>query len=73
MIGKKDHESLNMAWESLIFACLGETFEDTNVIGVVVGLRERKNMLEIWIKDCSDQQKKLKIGEKISHFLNIDF
>jgi len=43
------------------------------VIGVVVGLREKKNMLEIWIKDCSDQQKKLEIGEKISHFLNIDF
>ena len=50
MIGKKDHESLNMAWESLIFACLGETFEDTNVIGVVVGLRERKNILSYGLR-----------------------
>ena len=33
------------------------------MIGVVVGLREKKNMLEIWIKDCSDQQKKLEIGD----------
>ena len=54
MIGKKDHESLKFAWESLIFSwiflCLGETFEDTNVIGVVVGLRERKNILSYGLR-----------------------
>ena len=55
-----------MAWESLIFACLGETFEDNNVIGVVLSIREKKNMLEVWIKNSNDQKNKMEIGKKIS-------
>lgn len=54
MINKKDHQSLNMAWESLIFACLGETFEDSNVIGIVLSIREKKNMLEVWLKNSNE-------------------
>jgi translation initiation factor 4E len=45
-------------------ACVGEEFEDTNVIGVVLSLRERRNLLEIWIKDRRESEK-LRIGERL--------
>jgi translation initiation factor 4E len=52
-------------------ACVGEEFEDTNVIGVVLSLRERRNLLEIWIKDRRESEK-LRIGEKLRLILEMD-
>lgn len=47
-----------------ILACIGEEFEDSNVIGVVLSLRERRNLLEIWLKDKREGEK-IRIGEKL--------
>jgi len=52
-------------------ACIGEEFEDSNVIGVVLSLRERRNLLEIWLKDNRESEK-LRIGEKLRFVLELD-
>jgi hypothetical protein len=42
-------------------ACVGEEFEDTNEIGVVLSLRERRNLIKIWIKDCVNQRSSVSV------------
>ena len=54
-----------------ILACIGEDFEDSNVIGVVLSLRERRNLLEIWLRDRTEKEK-IRIGEKLRLVLNMD-
>lgn len=54
-----------------ILACVGEEFEDTNVIGVVLSIRERRNLLEIWLRDRKEAEK-LRIGEKLRVVLEMD-
>ena len=51
---KREGELLNKKWEALLLACIGEEFEDNNVIGVVLSIRERRNLLELWIKERSE-------------------
>lgn len=52
-------------------ACIGEEFENSNVIGVVLSLRERRNLLEIWLKDRRESEK-IRIGEKLRVVLDMD-
>jgi translation initiation factor 4E len=52
-------------------ACVGEQFENENVIGVVLSLRERRNLLEIWLKDRVENEK-IRIGEKLRVVLDMD-
>ena len=54
-----------------MLACIGEEFEDSNVIGVVLSLRERRNLLEIWLKDRRESEK-IRIGEKLRVVLDMD-
>ena len=68
---RRDWQILNKKWESLLLACIGEEFEDSNVIGVVLSLRERRNLLEIWLKDRKESEK-IRIGEKLRLVLDMD-
>ena len=68
---KKETSILNHKWESILFACIGEEFEDENVLGVILSIRERRNLLELWIKDKKEETK-LKIGEKLRQVLDLD-
>ena len=77
---KRETEILNKKWEALLLgiffliyliACIGEEFDDNNVIGVVLSLRERRNLLEIWLRDRKESEK-LRIGEKLRYVLEMD-
>jgi translation initiation factor 4E len=67
------HKSINQKWERLLFACIGEHFNDLNVIGVVLSLRAGEDILEVWIKDKSKEDSKLAISKKMKELLNVDF
>lgn len=41
------------------------------MIGVVLSLRERRNLLEIWLKDRVENEK-IRIGEKLRVVLDMD-
>lgn len=39
-------------------------FDDTNIIGIVLSIREEKDVFEIWLSD-RDEKSKMTAGEKI--------
>lgn len=71
MFRKQDHTSINLSWEVLLLALIGEEFDDYNIVGILLSTRSKKNLIELWVKD-NCEEKKLKIGEKLCMLLNID-
>ena len=71
---KKEHCNLNLAWENILCALIGEQFEDFNIIGAMLQIRYKKNLIELWLNNYQvDKDYKMKIVEKLSYFMNTDF
>jgi hypothetical protein len=52
-------------------ACIGEAFDSSEVVGVVLSKREKHTLLEVWI-DTKNEAMKMKLGEKINQLLNLE-
>eukprot|EP00127_Corallochytrium_limacisporum_P004751 Clim_evm105s172 gene=Clim_evmTU105s172 len=68
---KKD-ENVARYWERLVFATVGENFEDPNVVGIVCSRRHKENMLSIWNKTNADPSARFRIKEKLLEVLHLD-
>jgi len=69
---KKSEPSLSRMWEELLFATIGESFEDPDVVGVVLSTRPKEDILSIWNMDHQNQSLRLKIGEKLKEIWELD-
>lgn len=67
-----DPHQYNLKWERLLFALIGNEFTDAGVIGVVLSVRQKKNLIEIWIKSALSEDQRIKAGEKIRETLELD-
>ena len=56
----------------MLFACISEEFEDNNVIGLVLSVRQKKNLIEIWLKNSRDENDRIKVGEKLRELLELE-
>eukprot|EP00668_Euglena_longa_P038195 GGOE01049183.1.p1 GENE.GGOE01049183.1~~GGOE01049183.1.p1 ORF type:complete len:218 (-),score=63.75 GGOE01049183.1:174-803(-) len=65
---KKPVAKLDTLWEQLLYALVGEQFEDPHVVGVVVQVRCKEDVLSIWL---SDKASKFKAGEKLKEILHL--
>ena len=68
---KKD-DDVDAMWESILLALVGEQFKDLNVIGVSLSLRAKERLIQVWLKDASNHQKKAAISNKIRQYLKLD-
>ena len=55
-----------------VFACVGETFEDLDVVGVVLSVRKLEFILSIWNRDNAEPDRRFKIGERLKQILKLD-
>eukprot|EP00455_Lapot_gusevi_P029847 TRINITY_DN319_c0_g1_i2.p1 TRINITY_DN319_c0_g1~~TRINITY_DN319_c0_g1_i2.p1 ORF type:complete len:266 (+),score=101.54 TRINITY_DN319_c0_g1_i2:86-883(+) len=70
---RKRNGVINRLWEELLFACIGELFEEPDVAGVAVSTRAREDILSVWNKDNQSKvDVRFKIGEKLKGLLNLD-
>jgi len=51
---KKSGKLLDVAWEMLLFAAIGELFNDADVVGVAVGIRIKEDVISVWNKDLNN-------------------
>lgn len=68
---KKDDDVDHM-WEGVLFALIGEQFEEPNVIGASLSLRTKERLLMIWLKDGTNERVRTNVSNKLRHFLNLD-
>ena len=64
--------SIDEKWERLLFACIGEQFNDLNVIGVVLSLRPTVNIIQLWLKDSKKDGSLLEVSRKLRDVLKLD-
>lgn len=72
-------------WEQMLFAligkcflavsqcaCVGEQFEETQVVGAGLCIRQRERLMQVWLKDGRDEKLRANVSNKIRHFLGLD-
>lgn len=68
---KKD-DDIDKMWESILFAMIGEQFEEPKVIGASLSLRTKERLLQVWLKDGRNDAVRTNVSNKIRHFLSLD-
>eukprot|EP01120_Amphizonella_sp_Union-15-10_P005038 TRINITY_DN1577_c0_g1_i1.p1 TRINITY_DN1577_c0_g1~~TRINITY_DN1577_c0_g1_i1.p1 ORF type:complete len:340 (+),score=85.23 TRINITY_DN1577_c0_g1_i1:86-1105(+) len=66
---KKRSTLLGRMWEELLFAAIGETFDDPSVVGVVLSKRTKEDQVAVWM---SQNSVKFKVGQKLKHILHLE-
>jgi len=69
---RKKNGVISRLWEELVFACIGELFEEPDLVGVMLSSRGREDLLSIWNLDNTNPEIRFKIGEKAKEILNLD-
>lgn len=69
---RKRNTLIDRLWEELCFACVGELFDNPDVVCVAVSTRHRDDILSIWNKDNTIPTNRFVIGEKLKVLLNLD-
>jgi len=65
---KKGCSLLARMWEELLIACIGETFEEPDVLGVVLSIRPKEDALYLW---NANHHLKYVIGEKLKAIMHL--
>jgi len=69
----KKNGVISRLWEELLFACVGELFEEPDIVGVMLSTRNRADLLSVWNGDNSkNPEVRFNIGEKLRDILNLD-
>ena len=68
----KHHENVDLMWESLMFSLIGEQFNEPNVIGISLSLRQKDKLLQVWLKDSKNDKMRAMVSNKLRHFVNLD-
>eukprot|EP00128_Syssomonas_multiformis_P004185 Colp12_sorted_trinity150504_noHs@6945 len=67
----KDDKKLGERWESLLFATIGELFEEPAVVGVVLSIRLRENLVSVWNRATPNPAVRFRIGERLRQVLQL--
>ena len=69
----RKEDNLNLMWESLLLALIGEHFGETGAIGANISFRARGDvLLQVWLKDARDPKVKAQASNRIRHCLKLD-
>jgi hypothetical protein len=71
--GNKKNPILSKLWETLLFGTVGEHFEESDVVGCVLAIRPKEDILSIWNKDNdANPNVRFQIGERLKALLTLD-
>jgi translation initiation factor 4E len=71
---KKNDEAnlIDVKWERLLFALVGEQFGETNIIGASLSVRNRETIIEFWFNYYKDESIKSRLGKKMEELVEIE-
>jgi translation initiation factor 4E len=67
-----DPSEIDLKWEKLLFALIGEQFEEPNMLGAVLSIRGRETIIELWFNYLKNAAVKVMTLEKMKELLDID-
>jgi translation initiation factor 4E len=63
---------LGKMWQDLVFAAIGECFDEPSVVGVGMAVRTKGDILSVWNSDNSNDDVRFAIGEKLKAILDLE-
>ena len=63
---------LGKLWQDLVFAAIGEQFDEPSLMGVTLATRPNGDILSVWNADNRCLSIRFKIGEKMKDVLGLD-
>jgi translation initiation factor 4E len=69
---RKRNGVINRLWEELLFASVGEQFDEPDLVGIELSTRGREDMLSVWNRDNTNTNIRFRIGERLKEILNLD-
>lgn len=63
---KKKANVLGKMWQDLVFAAIGEVFNQANVVGIAMAIRSKEDMLSVWNADNTEDSVRFSIGYVIT-------
>jgi hypothetical protein len=70
--GKNEEDYvIDIIWEKLIFALIGEQFDDSNIIGALLSVRGRETIIELWFTFNNNEAVKTDITDKMTLLLQL--
>lgn len=67
-----DEKDINYKWEKIIFALIGEQFDEVNILGAVLSIRGRETIIELWFNYFGYEKIKNKVAKVFREILSID-
>lgn len=65
-------EDINLKWEKLLFALIGEQIDEVHILGAVLSIRGRETIIEIWFNYFNHSQIKNSVAKKFKELLQLD-
>ena len=65
-------QEVNYIWEKIVFALIGEQFDEPNILGVLLSIRSKETIIELWINYFNNDIIKNKVVDKFAEILSID-
>ena len=59
-------------WQDMVFAAIGECFEEPTVVGISLCIRKNEDLISVWNSDSRNSDIKFNIGEKMKEILDLE-
>jgi translation initiation factor 4E len=63
---------LGKMWQDIVFAAIGECFEEPTVVGISLCIRKNEDLISVWNSDSRNSDIKFNIGEKMKEILDLE-
>jgi translation initiation factor 4E len=67
-----DPMDIDIKWEKLLLALVGEQFDEPNMLGAVLSIRGRETIIELWFNYFKYEKIKNGVAQKLRSLLNLD-
>ena len=69
---EEEEKDINFQWEKIIFALIGEQFDEANILGAVLSIRGKESIIQLWFNYFGYEQIKDNVFEKFKKILGFD-
>jgi translation initiation factor 4E len=63
---------LGKMWQDMVIATIGECFDEPDVVGVTISIRNKDDLISVWNADNRNEDTKFHIGEKMKQILDLE-
>ena len=63
---------LGKMWQDLVFATIGEAFEEPDVVGISLCIRKNEDLISVWNSDSRNPDIKFNIAESMKKILDLE-